>query len=292
MDARQAAAAEGLGRLVEYMAHRVLARAMRTSAIPVVFNGTVVGSGHVGRECVSIDFSHVGDPLDVRLMRLPFSTYQGHRLRPDIFGSQAATLPPLAAIPRGRETLMTLLSAGRGLDAGVRAARKARSRLPDIARGLEALLAAYSQSRLARFHRLFHAERATLPPEPLAEPATVPPCVTAAFTRPNDRLLKPEHVQHVVRVLMARGARPAAIAALVQSAYEADHRWGDRWSRIDPRTRADFDVRVFAGMIATGLDSLVDFNCVSGQEKDICPREGCPFDLRTDRDRLAGVRPA
>jgi hypothetical protein len=56
---------------------------------------------------------------------------------------------------------------------------------------------------------------------------------------------------------------------------------------LDPRTRADFDVRVFAGMIATGLDPLVDFNCVSAQEKDICPRDGCEFDLRVDRNGLA-----
>ena len=56
---------------------------------------------------------------------------------------------------------------------------------------------------------------------------------------------------------------------------------------MDRHTRADFDVRVFAGMLATGLDTLVDFNCASAQEKDICPRTGCPFDLRVDRDRLA-----
>jgi hypothetical protein len=239
---------------------------------------------------VSIDFSHVGDPLDVRLMRLPFSTYQWHRLRPDIFGSQVATLPPLAAIPRGRESLMTLLSSDRGLEAGIRTAHKAHGRLPDVATGIQTLLDLYSRSRLARFHRQFHAERAKA--QSGVGPATVPPCVTAAFTWPNDRLLKPEHVQHVVRVLMARGVNPATIAAFVQSAYETDHGWGDRWSRLDPRTRADFDVRVFAGMIATGLDSLVDFNCVSAQEKDICPREGCEFDLRVDRDRLAGARSA
>jgi hypothetical protein len=85
---------------------------------------------------------------------------------------------------------------------------------------------------------------------------------------------------------MARGARPAAIAGLVQAAYEEDHDWGDRWSWMDRRTRADFDVRVFAGLIATGLDSLVDLNCVSAQEKDVCPRAGCSYDLRVDRERL------
>ena len=288
MSARQAAGAEGLGRLIEYTAQRVLARAVRTSEIPVVFNGTVVGAGRVGRECVSIDFSHVGDPLDVRLMRLPFSTYQWHRLRPDIFGPQTASLPALAALPRSRQSLFTSLTAGRGLRAGISAARSADGHLPDVATGIDTLLTLYSGSRLAAFHRQFDANRSGVsPPAFVEDPATLPPCVTAALTWPNDRLLKPEHIQHLVRVLMARGASAAAIAALVQSVYETDHQWGDRWLRMDPRTRADFDVRVFAGMIATGLDSLVDFNCVSAQEKDVCPRAGCPHDLRIDRDRLA-----
>jgi hypothetical protein len=74
--------------------------------------------------------------------------------------------------------------------------------------------------------------------------------------------------------------------ALVRAAYEADHAWGDRWRRLHAATRAEFDVRVFAGMVATGLDQLVDFNCVSAQEKGLCPGTGCTLDLRVDRDRL------
>ena len=117
--------------------------------------------------------------------------------------------------------------------------------------------------------------------------AGLAPCVTAPLERPNDLLLKPEHLQHVVRALLARGWAAAQIAALVQQKFEEPHGWGDRWARSDPRTRADFDVRVFAGLVATGADELIDFNCVSAQEKDICPRVGCPHDLRVDRDRLA-----
>jgi hypothetical protein len=285
MTARQARAAAGLGKLIEYAAHGVLARAAH-SPIPVVFNGTIVGAGRVGRECVSIDFSHVGDPLDVRHLRLPFSTYQWHRLRPDIFDVPTASLPALVALPCGRQPLLTRLSTGRGLDAGIRAARCMGGRLPDVSTGIASLLDRYAKSRLAAFHRRFDADREATPAASLTD-RWLPPCVTAAFASPNDRLLKPEHIQHVVRVLTARGASAAAIAALLQSAYEADHGWGDRWSRIDARTRADFDVRVFAGMIATGLDPLVDFNCTSAQEKDVCPRTGCRFDLRVERDRLA-----
>jgi hypothetical protein len=72
----------------------------------------------------------------------------------------------------------------------------------------------------------------------------------------------------------------------VQTAYEADHGWGDRWTRLDARTRAEFDVRVFAGLVLTGLDRMVDYNCVSAQEKGVCPGTGCACDLRIERDRF------
>ncbi|HET9368984.1 MAG TPA: hypothetical protein VFO19_02005 [Vicinamibacterales bacterium] len=290
LTARQARASEGLGKVIEFVAHRILAGASRAASIPVVFNGTVVGDGIVGRECISIDFSHVGDPLDVRHMRLPFSLYQLHRLRPDLFGSQVAALPPLVALPRRREPLFTRLSAGRSLSAGQAAAADADAGLPDLASGIETALERYRASALAAFHRRFEQDRRLAATPPHTALAGLPPCVTAALTWPNDRLLKPEHIQHLVRVLMARGTRPAAIAGLVQAAYESDHDWGDRWSRMEPRARADFDVRVFAGLISTGLDSLVDFNCVSTQEKAICPRIACRFDLRADRERLLRAR--
>jgi len=287
LSARQARAAEGLGLLLEYAAHLVLAES-GGSPIPVVFNGTTVGPGPNGRECVSIDFSHVGDPLDIRHVRTAFSAYQWHRHRPDIFGADVALgVPPLAIIPRQRHSLMTLLLSGRDLHAGISAARGHTAVMPNVATGVRTLLARYQASALATFHREFYADRRSAAGQPPTLNVTgVPPCVAAPLVRPNDLLLKPEHIQHLVRDLLSRGWRAAQIAALVESVYVADHDWGDRWQRMDPETRANFDVRVFAGLVATGADALVDFNCVSAQEKGLCPRTGCQYDLRRDRDRL------
>jgi hypothetical protein len=286
---RQARAAEALGLLLEFAAPQILARAAATATIPVVINGTIVGRGLNGREAVSIDFSHAGDPLDARHLRTGFSAYQWHRSRPNLLGTEAvADMPDLAMIPRNRHSLMTLLAAGRDLRAGLDAAHAGVAIIPNVATGVRALLGQYLSSPLAAFHAAFYAARqcAAGRPATTAIPA-VPPCVAASLTFPNDLLLKPEHVQHVVRDLLARGWHAAQIAALVQDRYEGDHSWGDRWQRAHPETRAEFDVRVFAGLVATGADSLVDFNCVSAQEKDLCPRTGCQYDLRRDRDRLA-----
>jgi hypothetical protein len=116
---------------------------------------------------------------------------------------------------------------------------------------------------------------------------TLAPCVTWPLEHPNDFLLQPARIQHLVRGLMADGWQPRHVAGLIHSRYARDHGWGTRWSRLDARTRAEFDVRVFAGLIATGLDEGIDFNCVSAQEKGLCPHDPtCHRDLRVDRIRL------
>jgi hypothetical protein len=289
LSAEHARAVSGLGMLLEFAAHLISRASAATARIPVVFNGTIVGAGTVGRECVSIDFSHAGDPLDVRHLRAAFSAYQWHLMRPDIFGPLGKRhVPPLVALPRGHHSLAAMLTRGRTLGAGVYAVRHTSARLPDIARGVARLLEAYHASPLAAFHAEFYATSPSAPCD--LNPQGLPPCMRATLTWPNDLLLKPEHLQHLVRGLMARDWAPADIARLVQRKYEEDHAWGDRWSWMHPRTRAEFDVRVFSGMIRTGLDTLVDFNCVSAQEKDLCPRSACGYDLRRDRDRL--TRPA
>jgi len=279
----------GLGCLIEYAAHRVMQSWDRTD-LPLVFNGTVVGRGGEGRECASLDFSYVGDPIDVRFVRTAFSAYQWHRLRPDLFGGAAARLPPLVALPRGAHPLAAVLERGRTLEAGRQLAHESSGGLPDVSPGITRLFADYRDSQLAQFHRHFHAGLRVAVPGPL--PVDLPPCVMAGLSTPNDLLLKPEHIQHLTRMLLARGWPAARIARLLQQTYDADHHWGDRWTRrMNPAQRAQFDVRVFAGRVATGTDSLVDFNCVSAQEKGLCPRATCTHDLRRDRARLELLRP-
>lgn len=288
---RVAKAWTGLGCLVEHLAHLVMGGEIR-SPIPLVFNGTPVGTGIAGRECVSLDFSYAGDPLDSRYVRSAFSAYQWHRFRPDIFGPEtAATVPPLAAVPRGHRSLAMFLRSGRTLDAGCRAARRGPATMPDVTVGVDRLLSHYLASPLAAFHRRYYEERRAAKPVSKRIPIDLPPCAVASLQRPNDLLLRPAHIQHLVRTLLARGWSAARIAGLVRAAYDADHGWGNRWrTRMDATTRAEFDVRVFAGLLVTGADRLIDFNCVSAQEKDLCPRSGCQYDLRIDREHLTRLQ--
>lgn len=297
MGERHAKAHAGAGMLVEFLAHLILRRGARRSAIPIVLNGTIVGTGLAGRECTSIDLSYAGDPMDLRHMRVAFGAYQKHRFRADIVAHRGASeRPPFIAVPRGDESLEHLVSHGREFAHAARAARARSTHLPVVTPGVVALLDAYAASRLAQSHRRFYAS----PRRGLAEgdalfralPPSLPDCVVRPLLTPNDWLLQPASLQHVTRALMAHGMAPRDIAAIVHARYAADYGWGRRWAWLDAETRAEFDVRVFAGLIEAGVDRAVDFNCTSAQEKDLCSRRPCGQDLRVDRARLLEAVPA
>jgi hypothetical protein len=293
LDERQARASAGLGLLIEHAAHLIMRRAAPRITIPVVFTGTEVGAGLSGRTCVSIDFSHAGDPLDQRYMRVAFGTYQLHRLRSDVFGPAVARdVPVMAVVPRGHQSLYRLLTEGRQPEAAVRAAERGPAVMPDVAQGIATVLVDYLPTTLAAFHRDYYA---TAPERPEAWPDTYDrlestsfaPCVGAPLDRPNDLLLQPARLQFLTRGLMAKGWHPRHIAGLVHSRYLRDCGWGTRWAHQDAKNRAEFDIRVFAGLIAAGLDRGTDFNCVSAQEKGLCTHDpNCHLDLRLERVKL------
>ena len=254
MTARHAQAAEGLGLLIEHIAHLVLARAW-TSPTPFVVNGATVRDGAGRRECVSIDFSHLGNPLDVVRIRTAFSAYRRHQQRADLFGPVAAALPPLVALPRGRQPLVSFLTDGRGLDVGRQAARETHAFVPDVTRGIGELLRDYARSPLAEFHRQFRAECRVASLLPDWRSQDLPLCVTAPLEAPDKLLGHPERVRQLVRALLGNGWTASQIAALVEQKYDEAHLAGDRSPRFDPRSRAELDVRAFAGLVATGADS-------------------------------------
>ena len=278
----------GLGMITEHLGHLIQKRAARTARLPVVFNGTAVGAARLGRESVSIDLSHFGDPLDQRHVRSAFSTYQLHLHRPDIFGIWPARhLPALATVLRTSDNLLPLIDSGRTLERAIVQATRESAVLPETSEGVARLLDHYSRSRLAAFHTRFTRELADASAEPsLPVQMDVPPCVAQPLRWPNDLLLRPEYIQHVARYFLAAGWPAGRIAALLSSLYTTDGIWGSHWERVDPRARAEFDVRVFAGLVATGRDRALDFNCTSAQEKGLCPRGACSHDLRRDRALL------
>lgn len=291
MDESTARAYVGYGLVLEYLAHEILRLAGEASEIPVVLGQTPVGTGANGRECVSIDLSHLADPLDIRHVRVAFSAYQKHRFRPDIYGRAVSeAVPACAAVVRNGGPLLRVLEGSRDLRKAAALAEQCSAVVPDLSDGISRLVDEYRNSPLRLFHDRFYS---TVVDQAQAEAdlqellrRSLPRCVMECVERPNDLLLRPEHLQHLSRFLLSEGWEARRVAALVRNLYEADHGWKNRWIRMDPEWRAEVYVRCFAGMIATGADDAIDFNCVSTREKGMCPGGPCGHNLADDRAAL------
>ena len=289
----QGHAFEGLGRVLEYLVHQVLVRVHDATPIPVVTTGLRVGSRLVGREAISLDLSPFGDPLHIRELRCAYTVCRKHHYAPGFAGTIAAEVPPLVYVPRTGSglSLRDLLRVRCAVQQAAELATTAPARIPDGSAGTMALVQRYRRSALYRFHREFYAGWHDPPEQWPAgydrlDLGALPPCVAEPLRRPNDWLLKPTNIQTIARVLWSLGWHPRSVAGLIRSKYERDYGWGDRWEVADPALRADFYVRLFCGLVATGVDALEDLNCISQQEKGYCPQPDCGHNLADYRPAL------
>jgi hypothetical protein len=229
------------------------------------------------REMISIDISEYGDPLHTRMIRLPFTNY----LKPWATGlahllGVEDEIPSFRAIPLYEMDVRQAIKVRQVEEEVLDLAGRACVRIPEQSDGTAHLIEDYLGSRLRAFHEHFYSARhdpreswpVTYGRTPLD---ALPPCAAHILSWPNDLLLRPAGIQLVARCLFAAGWHPRHIAGLIRSKYE-DHApgWDVDWSVYEPGTRADFYTSVFAGLVATGVDRLVDFNCTSTQEKGFC----------------------
>lgn len=275
----------GMALLMEYLAHRIKWVAAPLAEIPVEITAVHVGRcGMAGREMISLDVSEYGDPLHTRMIRMPYT----HYLKPWLTGlaremGMEAELPRFRAIPLHEMDVQQAIECRKDEGCVKDLARRAGGRIPLQEEGTARMLAEYMASPLRRFHRHFYSV-AHQPKHTWAETydavplETLSPCVRSILENPNDRLLKPSGMQLVTRALLAEGWHPRHIAGLIRSKFENPaYGWGVDWAEYEAGTRADFYVRLFAGLWETGVDELVDFNCTSTAEKGFCT--GQPHDV-------------
>ena len=285
-----------LALLMEHFAHLVKQDAAPVCGIPVEITAQHVGPGASGmREMHSVDLSEYGDPLHSRMIRIPYTVYRKpwlsgliNRMGIEDQVNEFFTLPlhemGLAQLlkERHRPAKITAL------------ARRAGVNIPVQELGTARLMDDYLRSDLCAFHRRFYAISQDHPSQwavgyDMTSPEALPPCAAHVLTEPNDWLLKPSGIQLVTRCLLALGWHPRHIAGLIRSKFANPCFGGHEKGReYDPAMRAEFYVRLFAGQIATGLDTGVDFNCVSQQEKQFCWNPcGCSLEpSRESLDRL------
>ncbi len=279
---REALGYSGIGRLMEYLCHRVIAEVNGgDSPIPATISDTAGGGSGRGREGINLDITQYADPIYMRTIRTTFSTHQKHKVYTRLVGEDTAReVGVFAALPRAGLDYRELTRFRRDLSAAAEYSGRVGGFIPDAAAGWKSVLEDYLASPLHRFHADFdeyRPGRSGRPPE--LDPASLPPCVAAATKNPNPELLRPTNLRNLCRVLMRRKWHPRRIADYIRARYEEDHGWEVDWNKYHPEVRANFWSRVFCGMISTGLDRFEDFNCDSLQASGFCPSPRCGFSL-------------
>lgn len=282
----------GMGQLLEYFSHRVLEACAGICEIPIQLTEVEVGPLKHGREIISIDLSEYGDPLYTRTTRMPFSQYlKSVRAAQRTNNGLTRLHQPLFTIPLFEMNDLEGLFVMQDGDAVIDLARHATVQIPEQSPGTCRLIASYRASRLARFHCDFYMTEHDLPKcwpsgydrTPLE---TLPRCAGRILSQPIELLLKPAGIQHIVRTLLAFGWHPRHIGGLIRFKYERNFGWGPVWFVYDAATRADFYTRLFSGLIADGLDPLIDYNCRSTMEKGYCCSQFCGEILEQCRQKL------
>ncbi|MFP4473663.1 MAG: hypothetical protein ACLFPX_07370 [Candidatus Omnitrophota bacterium] len=279
----------GLGLIMEFLGARIQSRAALSTPVPVTLSAVRVGPQQRGREVVAVDISEYGDPLNTRIIRIPFSAYSKHKRNSSIRGvMEEKGCPDIFSIPLQNITEEEGMCVMRD-DQQVRGLAAASSLfIPESLEGTSALIDEYERSDRAGVHQWFYGCEPE-PPEKWPETYDlqpldiVPECIRYIMEHPNDCLLKPEKIRQVVLAFLALGWHPRHIAGLIRSKYERDHDWGRQWYLYDAATRADFYVRLFTAQIAVGEDDAPDFNCLSAKEKQCCFCQ--PGSCRLDRFR-------
>lgn len=266
----------GLGLAMEFLALRIKAQDCQRSDLPVELTAVTAGPLKRGREIISIDISEYGDPLQTRMIRLPFSRYLKPWVKDIGLDRQALEkMPGILMVPENNLKIERIIAVMHDPEAAAGLAKETSTRIPAVTGAMERIIKDYLRSELRKFHRWFYSQDH----EPHEQwPATydltqlelLPPCVARILRQPNDLLLIPANIQILVRTMLALGWHPRHIAGLIRSKYERDFGWGEYWLTYDAGSRADLYTRIFSGPFVTGKDDLIDFNCVSTQEKQMC----------------------
>ncbi len=268
---------DALGKLVEYVTHKTMKSAHKYgNKMPIVVGDIAVGNEK--GEAISIDLSAFANPLYMRDIRLPFSKHHKHKMKKDL-GNDIKEIRTAVAVPRftpcnGNElTLDELFNNRRNYRNCANYANAITTEIPECSEGILKLINEYKQSKLYEFHKDFDNMKEDSPSSwnltyDRFELEKVPPCVSHMLSNPNPWLLQPTVIQTLVRTLAGKGWwHPKHIAGLIRSKYERDHKWEVNFHKYDANTWATVWTRIYAGMLATGTDELIDFNCVSHQQK-------------------------
>jgi hypothetical protein len=200
-------------------------------------------------------------------VRIPFSVYLKPWLHPEMLTPEIQDrIPVMVMVPTQGAESHRVLRIMRDTNQAASWASQVSCRIPDGSEGTERLIEGYLDSEVRRFHDEYYAVEPE-PPErwPVTydrlSPDGLPGMARYALEHPNDALLRPDRVRQLMDALLDRGWHPRHIAGLLQSKYERNYGWLNLWYVYDAGMRADFHVRVLAGLVRAGRERIGSLKC-------------------------------
>lgn len=281
----------GAGLVMEYAAYEIKRKIFHEKTIPVQLTDVAVGPISMGREIVSIDISEYGDPLYDRMVRIPFSVYMKQWDKNLVHAGIADRIPTILVIPKDDLEIDEAIATMTDPEKMAELACHVSTAVPEQSGSMAGIIDAYLASSVREFHDWYFSQEHDHPHQwPQTYDKTpldmFPVCIRHIVEHPNDLLLQPAGIQMLVRSMLALGWHPRHIAGFIRSKYERDFGWGDLWYRYSAAMRADFYVRIFSGLIIEKLDDLIDYNCLSTKEKQLCCQGSNHCDMTSLRNSL------
>jgi hypothetical protein len=277
-----------MGKLSEFVVHKVMERLPNYKlSVPVGIGDLVPGNPM--QEIINLDLSTFPSPLYIRVMRTAFSIHDKHKDPKKDIGARhipvQITLPRYTPCNKNELSLDEIFRNRRHFQNSANYAAAITANIPECTSGADKLVEAYLKSELHKFHQDFDRTLQESPNDwwrtyDQLNLREVPPCVAKALEQPNPALLQPSQIQALVRVLTGKKWwHPKHVAGLIRSKYERNHGWSYNWNKHDANAHANVWVRMYAGLLAAGLDQRTDQNCISHQEKGLCPQPFCGYNL-------------
>ncbi len=237
------------GRVLEYLTHKIMRGAQPRVRLPITICDTA-------EECVSLDLSQYADPVYMRIIRSIFSSWDKHNMIHSL--AQIVQRPPLLEVVRKygnfeNNNLEQLFILAHDYGQAIDYNQQFSGIIPRAGSKVLELIEEYHSSDLRQFHLEFDSEEHD-PIDDNYKKAKYDPHLDfrarELMEYPNPSLLQPHNLQWMVSHLMDKGWSPKHIAGMIAGRYEAEGRgWDQRyWMKYNPRTRANFWARTYAGI--------------------------------------------
>ncbi len=237
------------GRIMEFLCHKVMKECEGRVHLPITMCDT-------NEECLSLDISQYADPVFMRIIRTPFSSWDKHNIIPSLSG--IVNEPPFLDVVRKycqfeNDDLDQVFRMAHDYESAIEYNKMFSGFVPRAGEKVMELIDEYEKSELFSFHQDFDSVDHDRDDENYKKAKfdkNLHISIREMMERPNPSLLQPRNIKWVTEQLIENGWHPKHIGGMLHGRYNAsDKGWSENaWAKYDSKTRANFWARIYAGL--------------------------------------------